>query len=138
MTLFNQEACGSSRILFVEGTREQVDRFCEALLPELGVERPTCSASGPAPPTDLREEITALAAMEPDYRVWGRYDGSGTVVRSEQPVEFYPSHRVANVVRVDSLHDTMRGSPSPPNRSVSTPPNARPNSPTRSHTAACR
>jgi hypothetical protein len=41
--------------------------------------------------------------MEPLYRVWGDYAGSGLVVRSEEPVDFHPDFRTVNVVPVAEL-----------------------------------
>jgi hypothetical protein len=45
--------------------------------------------------------------MESFYRVWGDYSGSGVVIRSEDPVEFYPDGRVVNVVVVPTLADAL-------------------------------
>jgi hypothetical protein len=49
-----------------------------------------------------------LRQLEPDYRVWGEYDGSGLVVRSDDPVDFYPDHRTVNVVRLGHVGDVLR------------------------------
>ncbi|UGQ11194.1 long-chain-fatty-acyl-CoA reductase [Yinghuangia sp. ASG 101] len=107
-TGMNQQACASSRFQFVEGTTDQVDRFCAALHERLGVERPTCSAVGSPLPPALREEIDGMRDIEGLYRVWGDYSGTGVVVRSEEPVDFHPDGRVVNVVRVRSLADGLR------------------------------
>lgn len=107
-TFFNQDACASARFQFVEGTVDEVDRFCEALLPELGVERQWCDASGGLPGEMLRDEISALRYLEPEYRVWGQFNGKGVVVRSSEPVDFYPDRRIVNVVQVDRLSDALR------------------------------
>jgi hypothetical protein len=107
-TFLNQEACVASRFLFVEGTTGDVDRFCEALLPQLSKERPFAAASGSPVPGEIREEIDVLKDMAPFYRVWGSYDGTGTVIRSDDPVEFHPIARVVNVVPVTSLSDAVR------------------------------
>ena len=45
-TLMNQQACVSSRIQFVEGSIDEVDRYCEVLQPRLGLQRETASAIG--------------------------------------------------------------------------------------------
>lgn len=50
----------------------------------------------------------ACGAWNLFYQVWGRYDGSGLVIRSEEPVEFHPDGRVVNVVPVQSLADAVR------------------------------
>lgn len=106
-TIHNQDACSASRFQFVEGDIEEADRFCVALVDRLNVERPKATArSSPVPP-DVREEIDALREMEDYYRVWGRYDGSGMVVRTDEPVSFYPVGRVVNVIPVRSLADAV-------------------------------
>jgi hypothetical protein len=108
-TPMNQGACVSSRIQYVEGSLEQVDRFCALLQKQLGVERTFCSVFGEPVTGELRDQIEMLGQLEPDYRVWGKFDGAGVVVRScDEPVDFYPDRKVVNVVRVDSLDDAMR------------------------------
>lgn len=107
-TVMNQQACVSSRVQFVEGTPEQVDRYCALLQQRLGVERPTTSACGNPLPSSLRDEIDGLRGMDPYYRVWGKYDGSGVVIRSEEPVDFHPDGRVVNVVPVTDLALAVR------------------------------
>jgi len=102
-TIMNQQACASSRVQFVEGSVNQVDRYCALLQARLGIERPTASACGSALPNDLRDEIDGLRDMLPHYRVWGGYEGRGLVIRSEEPVDFHPDGRVVNVVPVESL-----------------------------------
>lgn len=107
VTVFNQEACVASRFIYVEGSVEDADRFCEALVGRLEVERPTSSATGPQVPSELREEIQGLALLDDLYRVWGRYDGTGLVIRSDEPVGFQPSGKAVNVVPVDRLRDAV-------------------------------
>jgi hypothetical protein len=102
-TIMNQQACASSRVQFVEGSLEQVDRYCALLQTRLGIERETASACGNPLPGELRDEIEGLRDLEPHYRVWGGYEGRGLVIRSEEPVDFHPDGRVVNVVRVASL-----------------------------------
>jgi len=106
-TVYNQDACVAARFQFVEGDEAQVDRFCAALQVELGKERATSSAIGPALGEDIREQIEGLRDLEPMYRVWGRPDGRGIVVRSDEPIDFYPSGKTVNVVRVDALSDAV-------------------------------
>jgi hypothetical protein len=107
-TPYNQGACVSSRIQFVEGAVDDVDRYCALLQKQLGVERATCSIVGQAVDGELREQIEVLAGLEPDYRVWGKFDGRGIVIRSDEPVEFYPDRKVVNVVPVTSLTNAIR------------------------------
>jgi hypothetical protein len=105
--VLNQEACVASRFIYVEGSREEVDRFCEKLHKHI-VRR--AAASGDARPLDLelREQIETLMMMDDDYRVWGRTDGHGCVIRSDEPVEFHPINKTANVVHVPTLDEAVR------------------------------
>lgn len=106
MTL-NQEACVASRFQFVEGSKEQVDRFC-AKLHECIAAR--AAASGDVRPLsmDLREQVEALMMMDDEFGVWGKSDGKGLVIHSDEPVDFHPINKTANVVRVDSLDDAVK------------------------------
>ena len=106
-TIMNQQACASSRVQFVEGSVAEVDRYCALLQTRLGVERDTTSACGNPLPSELRDEIDGLRDMQPHYRVWGGYEGSGVVIRSEEPVDFHPDGRVVNVVPVESLTEAV-------------------------------
>jgi Acyl-CoA reductase (LuxC) len=105
---YNQEACTSSRFHFVEGSHEQIDRYCAALAVELGKERRSTSAKVAPLPADIRDEVAALRMLDPIYRVFGSDDGTGLVVRSDEPVEFFPSNKTVNVVAVPTLEDAMR------------------------------
>ena len=42
------------------------------------------------------------------YRLFGTSNGAGLVIRSDEPVDFYPSAKTVNVVRVESLSDAVR------------------------------
>ncbi|WP_428338944.1 acyl-CoA reductase [Mycobacterium sp.] len=106
-TPYNQEACTSSRIHYVEGSTAELDRYCAALLTELRKERRFTAAKVAPLPADTREEIAALRAMEPMYRVFGDDDGTGLVIRSEDPVDFLPSSKTVNVVGVPTLEDAI-------------------------------
>jgi len=106
MTL-NQEACVASRFQFVEGPQEDVDRFCERLHHHIARR---AAASGDVRPLDMdmREQVEAMILMDDEYGVWGRTDGRGLVIRSDEPVDFHPINKTANVVRVDSLDDAVK------------------------------
>lgn len=106
-TVFNQEACLASRFAFVEGDREQVERFCAKLVDRLGVDRDHASAKALPLPSDVREEVEIMSAMG-ELKTWGRFDGSGLVILSDRPVNFHPSNKTSNVVVVDSLDDAVR------------------------------
>ena len=107
-TIFEQQACASSRYQFIEGSIEQIDRYCAMLHEKMAVERQYCTAAGRALPNNLREEIEGLRGIDDYYRVWGDYAGSGVVIRSTEPVEFHPDGRVVNVVAVPSLADAVQ------------------------------
>jgi hypothetical protein len=105
--LLNQEACVCSRVLFVEGDRKQLDRFCERLQRKL-VDRNAVSGKAPPLPRDLAEEVESMRLMDDEFGVWGTGDGSGLVVRSDEPVDFHPVNKTANVVQVRSLTDALK------------------------------
>jgi Acyl-CoA reductase (LuxC) len=106
-TLFEQQACASSRFQFVEGSAEQVDRYCALLQRKMGVERSLCSAEGRPLRGALRDELEGMRGMDDYCRIWGDYRGAGLVIRSEEPVDFYPDGRVVNVVVVADLADAL-------------------------------
>jgi len=105
---YNQEACISSRFHFVESTTDELDRHCAALVNELGKERRSTSAKVSPMAAEVCEEVSALRALHPMYRVFGADDGTGMVVRSDEPVGFFPSAKTVNVVAVPSLEDAVR------------------------------
>jgi hypothetical protein len=106
-TLVEQQACSSSRFQFVEGSEEQVDRYCAVLREKMGIERMFSTSEGRPLASHIRAEVEGLRGMDDFYRIWGDYAGAGIVIRSEDPVEFHPDGRVVNVVRVDDLRDAM-------------------------------
>jgi hypothetical protein len=108
VSLFNQDACAASRYVYAEGDIDDVDRFSEKLLSQLVRERPLSSAVAAPLSSELRDEVGVLKTLEPIYRVWGDFSGSGLVVRSEDPVDFYPVSKTVNVVAVESLEDAVR------------------------------
>ncbi len=106
MTL-NQEACVASRYQFVEGDVADVDRFCAALHRHIA-RRAAASGDVRALDIDMKEQVEALMMMDDDYAVWGKTDGKGLVIRSDEPVDFHPINKTANVVRVDRLDDAVK------------------------------
>ena len=56
-------------------------------------ERPFADAVVTTLPADIRDEVDALRMMAPIYEVFGTDDGTGLVVRSDDPVDFHPSAR---------------------------------------------
>ena len=107
LMMLNQEACAASRFQFVEGPQELVDQFSEKLQRQIA-ERAAGSSDVRPLSGELRDEVEALMMMEDDYAVWGRTDGKGLVIRSDQPVDFHPINKIGNVVRVDALDDAVR------------------------------
>jgi Acyl-CoA reductase (LuxC) len=103
-----QEACSASRFVFVEGEEYDVDQYCQELLRAMSDYHAVAGGNNRPTPGNLVAEVDALRQLEPDYRVWGEYDGSGLVVRSDDPVDFYPDHRTVNVVRLDHVADVLR------------------------------
>jgi hypothetical protein len=104
---FDQDACSSSRFHFVEGTLEEVDRYCAELAVALGEDRRFGNGIGPVPSQEVRETVEVYRSLAPEYRVFGAFDGRGIVVRSTEPVDFHPSGKLVNVVRVNRLRDAM-------------------------------
>jgi hypothetical protein len=107
-TLLNQQACVSSRFQFIEASEEEADRFCAALYERMGIERPFSSPEPWATPPNVREEIEGIRMLEDIYRVWGKYNDRGLVIRSDDPVDFHPDGKVVNVVCVKRLEDAVR------------------------------
>jgi len=107
VSLFNQSACASSRFVYVETEPgEALDAWCAQLALELGVDRPMSDGHGVPVPSDIREEVDLLRALDDMYGVWGSYE-DGVVIRSEDPVDFHPEGKVVNVVPVDSLDEVL-------------------------------
>ena len=107
VTLLDQMACASTRYIFIEGELDEIDRFAEKLWRYMGVDRILSSVEGAAVPSHIREEVEGLKVMADYYRTWGDYSGKGLVIRSDEPVEFYPEFKVVNLVRVESLVDAV-------------------------------
>jgi hypothetical protein len=107
VSTFNQEACLASRFIFVEGERAGIEKFCAMLQERLGVDRDLASATAPSPSRDLQEEVAALQVME-EAQVWGKPDGRGLVLLTDEPVPFHPTNKTANVVHVARLEDAVR------------------------------
>jgi len=105
--ILNQEACVASRFIFVEADHEQADGFCDRLQRRIA-ER--AAQSGDARPLemDLREQVEMLMMLDDEYRIWGKTDGKGLVIRSDEPVDFHPINKIANVVCVKSLDEAMK------------------------------
>lgn len=108
VSTFNQEACLASRILFVEGERSGIESFCAKLQERLGIDRFMASGVARLPPAELRDEVEMLRVMDDGVKVWGRFDGRGMVILTDEPVGFHPCGKTANVVHVKRLEDAIR------------------------------
>jgi hypothetical protein len=107
VTVFNQEACLASRFIFVEGERDGVEKFCARLQERLGVDRDLSSADSMPPPAELRDEVDMLELMG-DTQIWGKPDGRGLVVLTDEPVSFHPTNKTVNVVHLPALEQAVR------------------------------
>jgi hypothetical protein len=104
---FDQDACSASRYQFIEGETGAVDAYCAALAEELGKDHRYGNAQIEPTPATIREEVEVLRTLDPMYRVFGRADGRGLVVRSDEPVDFHPDRKTVNVVQVPSLEEAV-------------------------------
>ncbi len=108
VSTMNQEACLASRFIFVEGERAGVEAFCARLQERLAVDRETSSEFAHPLPIETREEIEMLGLMDDEAKLWGKPDGRGLVILTDEPVDFHPSNKTANVVHVASLDSAIR------------------------------
>lgn len=106
-TIMNGEACSASRFQYIEADAGDADRYCAMLAEELAVDRPLSRGTVPLDP-DVREQIETLRDLDPMFGVFGRSDGSGVVIRSDEPVDFHPTGKTVNVIPVASLTDAVR------------------------------
>lgn len=108
VTVYNQEACLASRFIFVEGERAGIEAFCAKLQERLGIDRDVASAVAPPLPGDIRDEIEAMQLFgDEGFKVWGKCDGRGMVILTDEPVSFHPTGKTSNVVHVRSLADAV-------------------------------
>ena len=107
VAMANQEACVCSRFTFIEAEPDDADRYCELLAERIRIDR--MGEGTPRPlEMELKEEIDTLRMMDDEYAVFGKSDGRGIAIRSEEPVDFNPLRKTANVVCVPSLHEAMK------------------------------
>jgi hypothetical protein len=107
VSMLNQEACVCSRFTFLEASPEDGDRYAEALAERLRIDR---NGEGTPRPLDmdLKEQIDMLRMMDDEYGVFGKSDGRGVAIRSDEPVDFHPLRKTSNVVCVPSLMEAMK------------------------------
>ncbi len=105
--MLNQEACVASRFVFIEANEAEADRFGTLLHASIA-RRAAESGDIRKLDSDLKEQVETLMMLDDEYRVWGKTDGKGVVIRSDAPVDFHPINKISNLVRVDRLEDAMR------------------------------
>ncbi len=107
VSILGQEACVSSRFTFLEASPEDGDRYAGALAERLRIDR---MDEGTPRPLDreLKEQIDVLRMMDDDYGVFGKSDGRGIAIRSDEPVDFHPLRKTSNVVCVPNLKEAMK------------------------------
>lgn len=108
VSIFNQDACAASRFIYAEGEVEEVDRFCAKLAVALNKDRPMSSAVAAPLSAEIQDEVEVLKGLAPYYRVFGNMTGAGLVIRSDDPVDFYPTSKTVNVVMVPSLQEAVK------------------------------
>ena len=107
VAMLNQEGCCCSRFTFIEATPKDADRFCELLAERIRIDRMEEGTPRPLE-MELKEQIDVLRMMDDECGVFGKSDGRGVAIRSEQPVDFHPLRKTSNVVCVPDLMDAMK------------------------------
>lgn len=107
VAMANQEACVCSRFTFIEADEADADRYSKVLAEQIRVD--LMGEGTPRPlEADLKEQIETLRMMDDDYSVFGKLDGRGVAIRSDEPVDFHPLRKTSNVVTVASLDEAMK------------------------------
>ncbi|MGI5218847.1 acyl-CoA reductase [Nocardia sp. CA-290969] len=105
--VLNQDACVASRFVFLEANEQDADRFCDRLYRRIA-ERAIASGGNRPLDAELKEQIRTLVLLDDEFRVWGKTDGTGVVIRSGAPVDFHPVGKTVDVVSVESLDEAIR------------------------------
>jgi len=109
VSILNQEACVASRFTFLETTDpDEADRYAKVLGERLRIDRSGEGDKVRPLDQDLKEAIDTLRMLDDEYGVFGRSDGRGVAIRSDQPVDFHPLRKTSNVVMVPSLDAAMK------------------------------
>lgn len=89
ISMVGREAFAFEETLELAADLAASDRFCGRLHERI---TDRAAASGDARPldADLREQIDTLMMLDDEFRVWGTTDGTGLVIRSDEPVDFHP------------------------------------------------
>jgi len=107
VSILGQEACVASRFTFLEASPADGDRYAKALAERLRVDRMDEGTPRPLE-MELKEQIETLHLLDDEYGVFGKPDGRGVAIRSEEPVDFHPLRKTSNVVCVKSLQEAMK------------------------------
>lgn len=107
VSILDQEACVCSRFTFLEASPDDADRYAEKLAERLRIDR---TGEGTPRPLDaeLKEQIDVLRMLDDEFSVFGKSDGRGVAIRSDEPVDFHPLRKTSNVVCVPSLMEAMK------------------------------
>ena len=107
VSILGQEACVCSRFTFIEANADDADRYCEVLAERLRIDR---TGEGTPRPLEmeLKEQIDVLRMMDDEFGVFGKSDGRGVAIRSDEPVDFHPLRKTSNVVCVPNLMEAMK------------------------------
>ena len=109
VSVLNQEACVASRFTFLEvDNEEDADRYAKALSEAIRIDRSGEGDNVRPLDMDLKEQIDMLRMMDDEFGVFGKSDGRGVAIRSDEPVDFHPLRKTSNVVTVKSLQDAMK------------------------------
>ncbi|MFW9995856.1 MAG: acyl-CoA reductase [Candidatus Odinarchaeota archaeon] len=106
---YNQEACVTSRTHFVRTTPEKASLYARYLYQFMQEQDPSLSTRPKSFPASLKENIDSLRYMEGFYEVTGGEQGEGAVITSlaGEPVEFFPSCKIVNVIPVDGYQKAL-------------------------------
>ena len=109
VSVLNQEACVASRFTFLETDNvEDADRYAAALAERIRIDRSGEGDNVRPLDRELKEQIDTLRMLDDEYGVFGKSDGRGIAIRSDEPVDFHPLRKTANVVCVPSLQAAMK------------------------------
>ena len=108
VAMLDQEACVASRFTFIEAGPEDADRYCKVLAERLAFDRLGVNETPRPLAMELRDQIDMLRMLDDEFAVFGKSDGTGVAIRSDEPVDFHPLRKTSNVVCVGALDDAMK------------------------------
>ena len=105
--LLNQEACVCSRSCSSKATGIRSTASASGFSKNWSIATPSPARRRRCRAT-WRQRSNRCRILGDDFGLWGKGDGSGLVVRSDEPVDFHPINKTANVVPVKSLKDALK------------------------------